>query len=108
MRPPPCKVVLDVHGWGDLQPHLRDLTRSGDWAAMASVVHDDLLDVVAVVGAPDDVASEIHRRYGDVLHRVALNAPYTASPDLWQQIANDVRGQPTSKTYDPISSFPAR
>ena len=48
---PAYKVVLDVHGWGDLQPLLRDLTRSGDWAEMAEVVHDDLLHAVAVVAA---------------------------------------------------------
>ncbi len=88
---PAYQVVLDVHGWGDLQPRLRELTRSGDWAAMAEVVHDDLLHAVAVVAAPDQVASEIHRRYGRVLDRVALNAPYAADPDVWQHIANDLR-----------------
>ena len=88
---PAYKVVLDVHGWGDLQPRLRDLTRSGDWAGMASVVHDDLLHAVAVVAPPDRVADEIRHRYGSVLDRVALNAPYSADPDLWRTIANDLQ-----------------
>jgi probable F420-dependent oxidoreductase len=90
---PAYRVVLDVHGWGDLQPVLRDLTRTGDWAAMAEVVHDDLLHAVAVVAPPDEVAAEIDRRYGTVLDRVALNAPYAADPSIWQQIAADLRGQ---------------
>jgi probable F420-dependent oxidoreductase len=94
---PAYKVVLDVHGWGDLQPRLRDLTRSGDWEAMAQVVHDDLLHSVAIVAEPDQVAAEVTRRYGDILDRVALNAPYAADPDLWVQIAADLRGQRTSK-----------
>ena len=34
---------------------------------------------------------EIQRRYGSVLDRVALNAPYAADPGLWQQIATDLR-----------------
>ncbi len=88
---PAYRVVLDVHGWGDLQPVLRDLTRSGDWAAMADVVHDDLLHAVAVVAAPDEVAGEISRRYGGVLDRVALNAPYPVDPDVWQQIATQLQ-----------------
>jgi probable F420-dependent oxidoreductase len=88
---PAYKVVLDVHGWGDLQPRLRDLTRSGDWAAMAEVVHDELLHAVAIVAEPDKVAPEIVRRYGTVLDRIALNAPYAAAPDLWTRIANDLR-----------------
>ncbi len=88
---PAYKVVLDVHGWGDLQPRLRELTRSGDWAGMASVVHDDLLHAVAVVAPPDRVADEIRRRYGSVLDRVALNAPYSAAPELWRTIADDLQ-----------------
>jgi probable F420-dependent oxidoreductase len=89
---PAYRVVLDVHGWGDLQPRLRELTQSGDWAAMAEQVSDDLLHAVAVVGEPDQVAAEVRRRYGAVLDRVALNAPYAADPAIWQQIAGDLRG----------------
>ena len=86
---PAYKVVLDVHGWGDLQPVLRDLTRSGDWAAMASVVHDDLLHAVAVVRrARTRWRPRSERRYGSVLDRVALNAPVRRRPGVWQQIAD--------------------
>jgi probable F420-dependent oxidoreductase len=88
---PAYKVVLDAHGWGDLQPVLRDLTKTGNWAGMAEVVHDDLLHAVAVVAPPDQVAAEIQRRYGTILDRVALNAPYQADPAVWQQIAADLR-----------------
>lgn len=88
---PAYRVVLDVHGWGDLQPRLRDLTRSGDWAGMAALVDDDLLHSVAVVARPEDVATEIRRRYGSLLDRVALNAPYAADPAVWRQIAADLR-----------------
>jgi probable F420-dependent oxidoreductase len=88
---PAYRVVLDVHGWGDLQPRLQALTRAGDWAAMAELVDDELLHAVAVVAPPDDVAAEVRRRYGAVLDRVALNAPYAASPEVWQQIAADLR-----------------
>jgi probable F420-dependent oxidoreductase len=95
---PAYRVVLDVHGWGDLQPQLQAKTRSGDWAGMAALVHDDLLHAVAVVAPPDEVATEVLQRYGRHLDRVALNAPYEAVPDLWQQIATDLRAQPTSKT----------
>jgi len=65
---------------------------------MADLVDDDLLAAVAVVAPPGDVAAEVHRRYGRILDRVALNAPYAASPDLWQRIAADLRRQPTSNT----------
>jgi probable F420-dependent oxidoreductase len=91
---PAYKVVLDVHGWGDIQPPLREHTKTGDWDAMAALVGDDLLHAVAVVAEPAGVAQEIRRRFGTMLDRVALNAPYAAGPDLWQQIAADLRREP--------------
>ncbi len=88
---PAYRVVLDVHGWGDLQPELQARTRAGDWAGMAALVTDDVVDAVAVVAAPDDVADAIGERFGSVLDRVALNAPYAVDPDLWAEIAADLR-----------------
>jgi probable F420-dependent oxidoreductase len=91
---PAYRVVLDVHGWGDLQPQLRDLTRQGDWPGMAALVSDDLLHAVAVVAAPDEVGQAVRERFGSHLDRVALNAPYASDPDIWKQIAADLRGPP--------------
>jgi probable F420-dependent oxidoreductase len=91
---PAYRVVLDVHGWGDLQPRLQERTRAGDWAGMAALVSDDVVDAVAVVAAPDDVADAIVARYGRLLDRVALNAPYTADPELWADIAADLAEVP--------------
>ncbi|MEO6317610.1 MAG: TIGR03617 family F420-dependent LLM class oxidoreductase [Acidimicrobiales bacterium] len=88
---PAYRVVLDVHGWGDLQPRLREHTKSGDWTAMAALVHDDLLEAVAIVAPPDQVADRIRQRYGTMLDRVALNAPYATDPDIWLQVAADLR-----------------
>jgi probable F420-dependent oxidoreductase len=88
---PAYRVVLDVHGWGDLQPELQARTRAGDWAGLAALVTDDVLDAVAIVAAPDDVADAIVGRFGNVLDRVALNAPYAVDPDLWADIAADLR-----------------
>ena len=90
---PAYKVVLDVHGWGELQPRLQELTRAGDWAGMAALVHDDLLEAVAIVAPPDEVAPAIEERYGPLLDRIALNAPYAADPDLWLQIARDLQAE---------------
>jgi hypothetical protein len=90
---PAYRVVLEVHGWGELQPRLRELTRRGDWAAMAAEVPDELLHEVAVVAPPGAVAAEIVRRFGSRLDRVALNAPYTTDPDVWRQIAAELRAR---------------
>ena len=88
---PAYRVVLDVHGWGDLQPRLRELTQQGDWDGMAAVVPDELLHAVAVVALPDDVAPAVRARFGTVLDRVALNAPYALDPDVWRHVAAALR-----------------
>ena len=87
---PAYRVVLEVHGWEDLQPKLQERTRAGDWAGMAALVGDEILDAVAIVAAPDDVADAILLRFGPLLDRVALNAPYAADPELWADIASDL------------------
>ena len=60
---PAYRVVLDVHGWGDLQPALQERTRAGDWAGMAALVPDDLLERRGHRGRP---------RRGRRRHRRAL------------------------------------
>lgn len=89
---PAYKVVLDIHGCGDLQPRLRAMTKAGDWLGMAALVPDDLLHAVAVVAAPDDVAPRIVARCGSNVERVALNAPYDIDPDIAQHIVASLRG----------------
>ena len=37
---PAYKPVLDVHGWGDVQPELNRLSKQGDWATMAALYPD--------------------------------------------------------------------
>lgn len=87
---PAYRVVLDVHGWGDLQPRLQERTRAGDWDGMASLVTDEVVDAVAIVAPPEDVADAIGARFGTLLDRVALNAPYASDPELFAEIAEDL------------------
>ncbi len=75
---PAYRRVLDVHGWGDLQPELRDLTRAGRWAELPGAVPQEVVDAIALVGSPADVAEGLRRRFGRC-SRVALSTPYDVS-----------------------------
>jgi hypothetical protein len=68
--------VLDLHGWGDLHTDLHQLSKRGDWAAMTGLIDDTMLHTFAVVGHPDSVGPEIRRRFGDIVDRYTLYAPY--------------------------------
>lgn len=52
---PAYRPVLEHHGFGDLQPRMRELTRSGDWGKLAAQVPAELLDLVVTSGHPDEV-----------------------------------------------------
>jgi len=69
---PAYRPMLDVIGYGDLQPQLRDLSTQGRWDEMTALVDDDLLHALAVVGSPAEVAAELRARYSAGWDRVSL------------------------------------
>ncbi|HET6951260.1 MAG TPA: TIGR03617 family F420-dependent LLM class oxidoreductase [Acidimicrobiales bacterium] len=71
---PAYKPVLDLHGWGDLQPVLRDLSKQGDWGAMGAAVPDELLRTVAVVAEPGAVGPALEERFGGLADRVGISS----------------------------------
>lgn len=83
---PAYRRVLDVHGWGDLQPRLRDLTREGRWAELPGAVPQEVVDAIAVVGSPLEVAEGLRRRFARC-DRVALSTPYDVSVEALQELA---------------------
>jgi probable F420-dependent oxidoreductase len=75
---PSYRPVLELHGWGDLGDQLNTLSRRQEWAQMADLITDDVLDAFAVSGTPAEVAAAIVARYGDVITRASLYTPYRA------------------------------
>ena len=87
-----CKV-LDLEGWTDVAEQLHLLSRRNDpaaWAKMGTLITDDVLETFAVVAAPDDVAGEIHARFGGV-DRFSFSAPYEHEPDVWATVLRGLR-----------------
>ncbi len=72
---PAYKVVLDVEGWGDLQPELNTLSKRADWAAMSKLITDDIVEALCVVGTPEQIPALVTERFGDTLQRVSLDTP---------------------------------
>ncbi len=87
---PAYKGVLEIHGWGGLQEELNALSKRGDWVEMGKLIDDEILNTFAVVGEPETIASELHRRYGDVIQRISFYAPYKSDPDRWRKVLADL------------------
>jgi probable F420-dependent oxidoreductase len=71
---PAYRPVLDLHGWGDLQPELRRLSKEGEWGAMGDAIDDEVLRTFAVVAEPDGVLPALVERFGEVTDRVGVSA----------------------------------
>ena len=59
---PAYRPVLDIHGWGDLQPELRTLSKQGRWAEMGGLITDEVLHTIAACGTPAQIAAHIRAR----------------------------------------------
>ena len=88
---PAYRNVLDAHGWGGLQDELNSLSKAGKWVEMGNLIDDEILNTFAVVGEPETVAPELHRRYGDVIERISFYAPYTSNPERWSKVLADLK-----------------
>ncbi len=72
---PAYRPVLEIEGWGDLQPELRQLTRAGEWGVMGDRIDDSMVEALAVTGTPEQCARSITARLGGIADRVALFFP---------------------------------
>jgi probable F420-dependent oxidoreductase len=78
-------------GFGDLQPELNRLSKSGDWEALGEHIDDDFMEAFATSGHPGDIAAALLGRYGDCADRLALYAPYDAPDAMWREIVQDLK-----------------
>lgn len=87
---PAYRPVLDVHGWGDLQPELNRMSKDGKWAEMAALVPDTLLEAVAVCAPLGRVAKKIRERCDGRIDRVSLVGHWTKDPDVWDDVLREL------------------
>src|SRR4051812_39201932 len=88
---PAYRGVLELHGWGELQPELTALSKEGKWVEMGDLIDDDILHTFAVVAEPSQLAAGFKERYGDVVSRLSFYAPYQAAPETWLPVIQDLK-----------------
>ncbi|RHW28539.1 TIGR03617 family F420-dependent LLM class oxidoreductase [Nocardioides immobilis] len=93
---PAYRPVLEQHGWGSLHEELHQLSVTGRWSEMDALVDDSVLDAFAVVGTPEGAAAEIGRRFGDIIDRFTLYAPYRLAPDAGRRVVAAVKDRSSS------------
>lgn len=89
---PAYRSVLDLHGWGDLQPKLNELTQRGEWDAMGDLIGDDVLEAFSVVAPIDQVAARVAERFGGAIDRFSLYPNVTLGEGAALEILKSFRG----------------
>jgi probable F420-dependent oxidoreductase len=80
---PAYRPVLEADGRADLQPVFADAARTGDFAAKAHLIDDELLGRLAVVGTPQECARQLLERFAAHAERVCCYFPgHDPSPTL--------------------------
>lgn len=76
---PAYRPVLDAIDRGPLQEELNALSKQGRWDEMGALIDDEVLHAVAIVGSPEDAASQIVARYRGLANRISPTA-YVGDP----------------------------
>lgn len=69
---PAYRVMLHLHGWGELQPQLQALVRDRRWAELSAAVPAEVAAAFICSGSPREVAAQLGRRAVGV-NRLALS-----------------------------------
>jgi probable F420-dependent oxidoreductase len=88
---PAYRPVFDLHGYGDLQPELARLARDGRWDEMGSLIDDQLIRTVAVVGEPHEIAPQIGSRLDGISDHVSLVNNRAPDPRHLAEVVADLR-----------------
>ena len=88
---PAYRPVLETHGWGDLQPQLRQMTKEGEWGKLGNLFTPEHLQALSVVGTPYEVGEELAERFGQTADRIALSIPQGIDPSWLTDLVRGVK-----------------
>lgn len=92
---PAYRVVLDAHGWGDLQVELNALSKRGQWDEMAALIPDEVFDALVVQGRPAEIAPLVQDRYRGLVDRISFSTPYSLDDVSVAEMLAGFRGSGT-------------
>jgi len=94
---PTYRPVLELHGWGEVQEEMAALAREGRWQEMGPRLSVELVDAFAVRGPVNELPALISRRYGDLIDRVSLYAPFRPEPERWADLVAAFQEMPNAQ-----------
>ncbi len=87
---PAYQPVFELHGYGDLHPELGRLARADRWDDMAVLIDDELIETVAVVGEPHEIAAKVRHRLEGISSSVSLVNNRAPDPEHLAEVVSDL------------------
>jgi probable F420-dependent oxidoreductase len=86
---PSYRTVFELHGWGEVREQLSAMASRKEWASMASLITDEILDHFATTAAPEDLADALKERYAGIAECINLYIPFVPGErdKFWHTIA---------------------
>jgi probable F420-dependent oxidoreductase len=82
--------VFELHGYGDLHPELQSLARAGRWDDMGALIDDELIETIAVVGEPGEIAGKVRDRLEGISDSVSLVNNRAPDPEHLAEVVADL------------------
>ncbi len=84
---------LEIFGWADRGPELRELTRKQQWDRMHELVDDEMLDAFVPSATYENVGGLLEQWYGDLTDTITFPMPEDARDDEdFRQVVAALRG----------------
>jgi alkanesulfonate monooxygenase SsuD/methylene tetrahydromethanopterin reductase-like flavin-dependent oxidoreductase (luciferase family) len=86
--------VFELHGYGAMHPELKRLAREDRWPEMAGLIDDELIETIAVVGAPHEIAPKIIERLDGISASVSLVNNRAPDPGHFAEVVAGLHSAP--------------
>jgi len=73
--------TLELLGWQDKGQQLLDMTRTGSWERMPTIITDEVLERIIPIGSYDDIVSIYRQRYDGLTSRISFPMPEDPADD---------------------------
>lgn len=88
---PAYRPTLATHGWEGIHEELNRLSKAGRWDEMTSLIADEVLNEIAVVGEPHTIAAKLRTRLEGIADGVSLTHNRCPDPGHWTGVVRELR-----------------
>lgn len=94
---PSYAKVFELHGWSQISTELNKLVSLGNFKEMASLITDEMLETISIIGEPNEIAPLALKKYNGLLDRINFYIPFelTISNPLmlewWKQTIKSIQ-----------------